>query len=58
MGLLFWRRVIPYLESGLFDKLDAPVEFSELVVAPARVCEYFDAVEAHEDVWAIDNTNE
>lgn len=47
-----------HLESGLFDELDACVELPELVVAPARVCEYFDAVEAHEDVWAIDNTNE
>jgi hypothetical protein len=49
-----------YLESSLFNELDARVELSEFVVAPTGVCEYFDAVEAHEDVWAteIQRTNE
>jgi len=47
-----------HLESGFFDELDTPVELPELVVTPARVCEYFDAVEAHEDMRATDETNE
>ena len=47
-----------HLESGLFDELNAPVELPELVVTPARVCEDFDAVEAHKDMWATDEINE
>jgi len=47
-----------HLESGLFDELDTPVELPEFVVTPARVCEYFDAVEAHEDMWATNEINE
>ena len=41
-----------YLESSLFDKLNARVELPELVVAPTRVGKDFDAIEAHEDVGA------
>ena len=47
-----------HLESGLFDELNAPVELPELVVTPARVCEYFDAVKAHENMRATDERNE
>ena len=50
--------IIPHLESGLLDDFDAPVEFSKLVVAPARVCKYLNAIESHEDVWAIIKTKE
>jgi len=41
------------LESGLFDELNARVELAEFVVAPAGIGKYFDAVEAHEDVWTV-----
>ena len=43
-----------YLESSLFDELDAHVELPEFVVAPTRIGEDLDAVEAHEDVRATD----
>jgi hypothetical protein len=43
-----------HLERGLLDEFNALVELPELVVAPTRVCEDFDAVETHEDVWATD----
>ena len=49
-----------YLESSLLNDLDAPVKLPKFVVAPTRVCEYFNAVEAHENMWAakIKRTNE
>jgi hypothetical protein len=41
-----------YLESSLFNELDASVELPKFVVAPTRVCENLDTVEAHEDMRA------
>ena len=40
------------LGSGLFDEVDAPVEFAQLVMASARVGEDLYSVEAHQDMRA------
>jgi hypothetical protein len=44
-----------YLESSLFNELYASVELPKFVVAPTRVCENLDTVEAHEDMRATEN---
>ncbi len=44
-----------YLEGGLFNELYARMELPKFVVAPARVCEDLDAVEAHKNVRATEN---
>ncbi len=45
-----------YLESSFFDELDAYVELPKFVMAPTRISEYLDAVEAHEDMRATQST--